>query len=123
MFNDCSFAQQTVAVLDKYLRHHKLHSASNKKANLCTVQRHITHQSTSQTAEKEKSHSDSGDECEIEATFSSCDEDETDIVLVENGSSSDEDDEAQAGNDVEMTSVIVTTRTRPSRNTTRFLLN
>ena len=104
MLNDCSLAQQTVAVLDKYLRHHKLHSASTKKAKLCTVQRHITHQSTatSQTAEKEKSDSDSGDESEIEATFSSCDEDETDIVLVD--SSSDEDDETQAGNDAEMTS-------------------
>ena len=53
MLNDGSVSKQTVAVLDKYLRHHKLHSVSNKKAKLSAVQRHITHQSTatSQTAE------------------------------------------------------------------------
>ena len=69
MINDGSVSKQTVAVLDKYLRHHKLHSVSNKKAKLSAVQRHITHQSTAtiQTAEKEKSDSDSGDESEIEA--------------------------------------------------------
>ena len=72
MLNDGSFTKQKVAVLDKFLRHHKLHSASNKKAKLSAVQRHITQQSTatSQTAEKEKSDSDSGDESEIESSFS-----------------------------------------------------
>jgi hypothetical protein len=55
MFNYGSLTKQTVAVLDKYLRHHKLHSASNKKAKLSAVQRHITHQltATSQTVERE----------------------------------------------------------------------
>ena len=124
MLSDSSLTKQTVAVLDKYLRHHKLQSASNKKAKLSAVQRHITHQSTatSQTGVKDKSDSDSGDE--IESTSSLCDEDETDIVLAEIGSSSDEDDEVQAeGNDAEMTSGIVTTQTRSGRNATRFLLN
>ena len=81
MLNDGSVRKQTVAVL--YLRHHKLHSVSNKKAKLSAVQRHITHQSTatSQTAGKEKSDSDSGDESEIEAPFSSCDEDETGLKV------------------------------------------
>ena len=122
MLNNGSLTKQKVAVLDKYLRHHKLHSASNKKAKLSAVQRHITHQSTatSQTAEKEKSDSDSGDESEIESSFSSCDEDGTDIVLAEIGSSSEEDDEAE--NDVEMTSVV-RSKTRSGRNATRFLLN
>ncbi|CAB4023770.1 hypothetical protein NEMVEDRAFT_v1g220488 [Paramuricea clavata] len=68
MFNDGSFTKQTVAVLDKYQRHHKLHSASNKKAIVSAVQRHITHQfiATSQQR-KEKSDSDSRDESEIVA--------------------------------------------------------
>ena len=70
-----------------------------------------------------KRDSDSGDESENEATFSSCDQDEIDIVLAEIGSSSDEDDEAQVGNDGEMTSVIVTTWTRSGRHATQFLLN
>ncbi|CAB4016707.1 hypothetical protein NEMVEDRAFT_v1g220488 [Paramuricea clavata] len=68
MFNDGCFTKQTVAVLDKYQRHHKLHSASNKKAIVSAVQRHITHQfnATSQQL-KEKSDSDSRDESEIVA--------------------------------------------------------
>ncbi|XP_028405747.1 exonuclease 1-like [Dendronephthya gigantea] len=57
-----------------------------------------------QTAEKEKSDSDSGDESDIESTFSLCDEDGTDIALAEIGSSSEEDN--KAGNDVEMSSVV-----------------
>ena len=121
MLNDGSLTKQTLPVLDKYLRHHKLQSASNKKAKLSAAQRHITHQSTatSQTAEKDKSDSNSGDE--IENTSSLCDEDGTDIVLAGIGSSSNEDDKAQAeGNDAEMTSVIVTTQTRSGRNVTLF---
>jgi hypothetical protein len=127
MLNDGSLTKQTVAVLDKYLKHHKLNSASNKKAKLSAVQRHITHKSNanSQTTEKEKS--DSGNEGDMEATFSSC-EDETDIVLAEIGSSSDDNDddddnEVQAENYAEITSGIVTTQTRSGRTATRFLLS
>ena len=41
MFKDGSLSKQTKAVLDKYLKQHGLHIASNKQGMLMEVQRHI----------------------------------------------------------------------------------
>ena len=40
-FKDGSPSKQTTAVIDKYLRHHGLRTASNKRAKLMEVRRHI----------------------------------------------------------------------------------
>ena len=44
MFKDGSLGKQSKAVLDKYLKHHGLRTASNKHDNLLEVQRHIIEQ-------------------------------------------------------------------------------
>ena len=43
-FKDGSLSKQTIAVVDKYLKHHGLRTASNKHAKLMEVQRHIIQQ-------------------------------------------------------------------------------
>ena len=44
MFEDGSLGKQSKAVLDKYLKHHGLRTASNKHGKLLEVQRHIIEQ-------------------------------------------------------------------------------
>ena len=44
MFKDGSLSKQTIAVINKYLKHHGLHTASNKHAKLMEVHRHIIQQ-------------------------------------------------------------------------------
>ena len=44
MFKDGSLSKQTIAVIDKYLKHHGLRTASNKHAKLMEVKRHIFQQ-------------------------------------------------------------------------------
>ena len=42
MLKDCSLTRQTIAVLDKYLRHYNIDCQGKKKIKLNEVQRHIT---------------------------------------------------------------------------------
>ena len=54
MFKDGSLSKQTKAVLDKYLKQHGLHIASNKQGMLMEVQRHIIEQQVQDSTEKEE---------------------------------------------------------------------
>ena len=44
MFKDGFLSKETIAVIDKYLKHHGLRTASNKHAKLMEVKRHIIQQ-------------------------------------------------------------------------------
>ena len=44
MFKDGSLSKQTIAVIDKYLKHHRLRTAPNKYTKLMEVQRYIIQQ-------------------------------------------------------------------------------
>ena len=92
MFKDGSLSKQTIAVIDKYLKHHGLRTASNKHAKLMEVQRHIIQQQIQGFTQEEGSPlgiSENEEEC-----LSSDDESvQTDYVLSEIGLNSEDDDE------------------------------
>ena len=89
---DGSLTKQTVAVLEKYLRHHELDPVeTGKNISICEIMRHIPHQlqGSDQTANRQQPAFEHKNK--DEDPFSSSDEDETDFVLAEIGSSSDEE--------------------------------
>jgi hypothetical protein len=112
MFKDGSLSKQTKAVLDKYLKQHGLHIASNKQGMLMEVQRHIIEQQVQDSTEEEETPPCSSED---EEEYSSFDEenDERDYVVAEIDSSSEEDED-----DVQIT----VTTTRSGRRATRYLL-
>ena len=115
MFKDGSLSKQTIAVIDKYLKHHGLRTASNKHAKLMEVKRHIIQQQILGFTQEEGSPL-----CinENEEEYLSSDDQsvQTDYVLAEIGSNSEDDDEE--GDD----SKITVTTTRSGRRATRYLL-
>ena len=114
MFKDGSLSKQTIAVIDKYLKHHGLRTASNKHAKLMEVQRHITQQQIQGFLQEEESPLCSS---ENEEEYLSSDDEsiQTDYVLAEIGSSSEDDDEE--GDDIQIT----VTTTRSGRRATTYL--
>lgn len=115
MFKDGSLSKQTMAVIDKYLKHHGLHTASNKHTKLMEVQRHIIQQQMRGFTQEEGSPLCSS---ENEEEYLSSDDGsvQTDYVLAEIGSRSEDDDEE--GDDIQIT----VTTTRSGRRATRYLL-
>ena len=115
MFKDGSLSKQTIAVIDKYLKHHGLRTASNKHAKLMEVKRHIIQQQIRGFTQEEGI--PLGISENEEEYLSSDDESvQTDYVLSEIGLNSEDDDE-----EVDDTKITVTT-TRSGRRATRYLL-
>ena len=86
------FSKQTIAVIHKYLKHHGLRTASNKHAKLMKVKRHIIQQQM-QGFTKEEGSPLCISENEEEYLSSDDESVQTDYVLAEIGSSSEDDDE------------------------------
>ena len=88
MLEDGSLTKQTIAVLDKYLRHHNIDCQGRKKAKLNEVQRHITnHLAVTQNLRKQDNESE-------EDEVVTCDEyDEEEDILAEIGSVENEEEE------------------------------
>ena len=87
MLKDCSLTKQTIAVLDKYLRHHNIDCQGKKKAKLNEVQRHITnHLAVTQNLREQDSDTDESEEDEV-VTYDEDDEEED--FLAEIGSESE----------------------------------
>lgn len=119
MFNDGSLSKQTVAVLDKYLKHHGLRSVPNKQGKLMEVQRHIIHQQQSQESTQEEEYPLCSSEEEAYSSYGE-ENDEIDYVLAEFGSSSEDEEDVESIDDDNI-SIMVTT-TRSGRRATRYLL-
>ena len=115
MFKDGSLSKQTIAVIDKYLKHHGLHTASNKhcKANGGAK----AHYSTTDTGFYTRRGKSTLQYSENEEEYLSSDDEsiETDYVLAEIGSSSENGDEE--GDDIQIT----LTTTRSGRRATSYL--
>ena len=92
MFKDGSLSKQTKAVLDKYLKQHGLHTASNKQGMLMAVQRHIIEKQVQESVEEEEN-PPCGSEDEEEYLSFDEENDESYYVLAEIGSSSEEDED------------------------------
>jgi len=134
MFNDGSLRNQTNAVLEKYLKYHHLPNPSNKRGKVNKIQQHIlnhqrTQNATVQGHEKERSsREDDADNGDDQTDYSSdnddderdysSDNDETDYVVAEIGSSSEDDGDGDDNNNIEIT----VTTTRSGRKATRYLL-
>ena len=84
MLEDGSLTKQTIAVLDKYLRHHNIDCQRKKKAKLNEVQRYITnHLAVTQKLREQDSDTNESKEDEVVT----CDEDdEKEDILAEIGS-------------------------------------
>jgi hypothetical protein len=103
-----SLSRQTKAVLDKYLKQHGLHIASNKHGMLMEVQRHVIEQQVQDSTEEEENPPCSSEDEEEYLSF-----DERDYVLAEIGLSSEKDED----------NVQITVKTTKSgRRATHYLL-
>lgn len=89
MLEDDSLTKQTIAVLDKYLRHHNIDCHERKKAKLNEVQRHITnHLVVTQNQREQDSDIDESEEDKVVT----CDEDDEEKdILAEIGSENEEE--------------------------------
>ena len=90
MLEDGSLTKQTIAVLEKYLRHHNIDCQGKRKAKLNEVQRHITnHLAVTQKLREQDSDTDESKEDEVVT----CDEDyEKEDILAEIGSENEEEE-------------------------------
>ena len=121
---DGSRTKQTIAVLDKYLRHHNKDCQGRKKAKLNEVQRHITnHLAVTQNPREQDSDTDESEEDEVVT----CDEnDDDEDILVEIGSEHEEEEEYeehQEGDKIlylDYHGITMNVTTRSGRNGTRF---
>ena len=113
MLEDGSLTKQTMAVLDKYVRHHNIDCQGRKKAKLNEVQRHITnHLAVTQNLREQDSDTDESEEDEV-VTCDEYDEEEEEYEEHEEG------DEILYLDDHGITMNVTT---RSGRNATRFLL-
>ena len=128
MLEDGSLTKQTIAVLDKYLRHHNIDCRGRKKAKLNEVQRHITnHLAVIQNLREQDSDTD---ECEYDEVVTCDEDDEEEDILAEIGSENEEEyEEHEEGDEIlylddHRITMNVTTRSgrRIGRNATRALL-
>ena len=87
-----SLSRQTKAVLDKYLKQHGLHIASNKQGMLMEVQRHIIEQQVQDSTEEEENPPCSSEDEEEYLSFDE-ENDERDYLLAEIGLSSEKDED------------------------------
>ena len=126
MLEDGSLTKQTIAVLDKYLRHYNIDCQGRKKAKLNEVQRHITnHLAVTQNLREQDSDADESEEDEV----LTCDEDdEEEDILAEIGSVENEEEEYEEheeGDEIlylDDHGITMNVTTRSGRNATRFLL-
>jgi len=92
MLEDGSLTKQTIAVLDKYLRHHNIDCQGRKKVKLNEVQRHITnHLAVTQNLREQDSDTDESEEDEVVT----CDEDDEELeedILAEICSENEEEE-------------------------------
>ncbi|PFX13702.1 hypothetical protein AWC38_SpisGene22194 [Stylophora pistillata] len=112
-------SQIGIAVIDKYLKHHRLHTASNKHAKLKEVRRHIIQQRIQGYTQDEGSPLCSS---ESEEEYLSSDDEsvQTDYVLAQIDSSPEDDDEEE-GDDIQIR--VTTTRAgrRALNNSVSFI--
>ena len=117
--------KQTIAVLDKYLRHHNIDCQRKKKAKLNEVQRYITnHLAVTQKLREQDSDTDESKEDEVVT----CDEDdEKEDILAEIGSENEEEEyeEHEEGDEIlylDDHGITMNVTTRSGRNATCFRL-
>ena len=125
MLEDSSLTKQTIAVLDKYLRHHNIDCQGRKKAKLNEVQRHITsHLAVIQNLGEQDSDTDESEEDEVVT----CDEDvKEEDILAEIGSENEEEkyEEHEEGDEIlylDDHGITMNVTSRSGKNATRFLL-
>ena len=114
MFNDGCLSKQTIAVVNKYLNHHGLRTASNKhcKANGGAKAYYSTTDTGFYTRRGKSTRSSENEEEYLSSDDESI---QTDYVLAEIGSSSENDDEER--DDIQIT----VTTTRSGRRATSYL--
>ena len=126
MLEDVSLTKQTIAILDKYLRHHNTDCQGRKKANLNEVQRHITnHLAVTQNLREQDSNTDDSEEDEV-VTCDEDDEEEEDILAeISSENEEEEYEEHEEGDEIlylDDHGITMNVTTRSGSNATHFLL-